>query len=112
MWLTIVGTREEVHFAALTPSWLRMGRVQAEAREDAELRAKHGSRWARPASAALSSQLTDKLAGVYWPTLSEASLPVLGTVPRNEKASMCMYSVPFIWIGDEHQWVLGRRTYL
>ena len=45
----------------------QLGAVDAEldreAAEDAELRDKYGPRWSRPASAALSSQLREKIGG-------------------------------------------------
>lgn len=37
--------------------------LQREAAEDAELRAKYGQQWNRPASVALNSQITEKIAG-------------------------------------------------
>jgi hypothetical protein len=37
--------------------------LQREAQEDAELRSKYGQRWNRPASVALNSQITEKIAG-------------------------------------------------
>ena len=47
--------------------------LQKEAAEDAELRAKYGQRWNRPASVALNSQITEKIAGEV--LLSSKSLP-------------------------------------
>lgn len=38
--------------------------LQREAQEDAELRSKYGQRWNRPASVALNSQITEKIAGM------------------------------------------------
>lgn len=44
-----------------------LGKVEAElkkeAREDAELRERHGAAWNRPSSAALNSTLLEKVAG-------------------------------------------------
>ena len=44
-----------------------LGKVEAElareAREDVELRERHGSAWHRPSSAALNSTLMEKIAG-------------------------------------------------
>ena len=44
-----------------------LGKVEAELarenREDGDLRERHGSRWARPASAALNGTLLEKIAG-------------------------------------------------
>ena len=39
--------------------------LQKEAAEDADLKAKYGPRWSRPASVALNSQITEKIAGQY-----------------------------------------------
>ena len=39
--------------------------LQKEAAEDAELKAKYGPRWNRPASVALNSQITEKIAGLF-----------------------------------------------
>lgn len=38
--------------------------LQKEAADDAELRSKYGQRWNRPASVALNSQITEKIAGM------------------------------------------------
>lgn len=38
--------------------------LQKEAAEDAELKSKYGQRWSRPASVALNSQITEKIAGL------------------------------------------------
>jgi hypothetical protein len=44
-----------------------LGKVEAqlskEAKDDAELRERHGSSWNRPSSAALNSTLMEKIAG-------------------------------------------------
>ena len=37
--------------------------LQREAREDADLRTKYGQRWTRPASVALNTQISEKIAG-------------------------------------------------
>jgi hypothetical protein len=46
-----------------------LGKVEAElkkeAREDAELRERHGAAWNRPSSAALNSTLLEKVAGAF-----------------------------------------------
>ena len=51
-----------------------LGKVEAElareAREDSELRERHGSAWHRPSSAALNSTLMEKIAGGW-------TLPIL-----------------------------------
>ena len=39
------------------------GDLQREVAEDGELRSKYGQRWTRPASVALNSQITEKIAG-------------------------------------------------
>lgn len=48
--------------------------LQREAAEDGELRAKYGQRWTRPASVALNSQITEKIAGK---TLARSSRKLL-----------------------------------
>ena len=39
--------------------------LQREAAEDSDLRAQYGQRWNRPASVALNSQITEKIAGAH-----------------------------------------------
>ena len=40
------------------------GDLQREAREDAELRERHGSAWRRPSSTALNAKFLEKVAGM------------------------------------------------
>ena len=72
--------------------------LQREAQEDAELRSKYGQRWTRPASVALNTQISEKIAGEPSHPAQAPLLPaLLFTLPENRCHALPFLGLSLIW---------------